>query len=294
MKIVVFGAHGILGRCIAAAFEARGHEVVRVARRGGDCVIDFRSDMDAKTLRNAVRGAHIVVNATGILIERDGDTWDLIHHRAVDALAGACESERVARIVHVSALGVGSGIAGGYMASKLAGELALARHGIDYAIVRPGLLVHHASASTRLFTWLSGLPLIALPGLRAGGMSCVSPIRAEDVAACVVRIAENRKALRRVIELAGEPMTYRGMLERYRSAQGKGRALWLPVPWLAMKLAARLAQALPQRVFSLDTMRMLQGGQPAMRNEAERWLGRRPALPEAAPGQLPRELASIG
>jgi len=276
MRIVVFGAAGLLGRAICSQLEERGHRVIRAGREGCDLVVDFRYDSDPEVLRSAVKNAQIVVNAAGILIERDGNTWDKVHHRAVAALAAACEAERVARIVHISALGAGRGIRGGYLASKLAGEQALDRHGVDYAVVRPGLLVDPACPSTRLFALLASLPVIALPGLRHPGASRVSLVQATDVAACVARIVEHPKALRRVIELGGHDLTYRKMLALYRAAQGKGRALWLPLPWWLMKLAAWFAQALPQRVFSVDTLRMLQAGLVARADETRRWLGREP------------------
>jgi uncharacterized protein YbjT (DUF2867 family) len=196
----------------------------------------------------------------------------------------------VARIVHVSALGVGSGISGGYMASKLAAENALAAHKVDYAIVRPSLLMDVDCPSTRLFAALARQPVIALPGLRHPGASGLAPIHVRDVAACIANIVEHPKALRRAIELEGpQGMTYRGMLARYRQAQGKGRALWLPMPWPLMNVMAWLARGLPQKVFSLDTMRMLRAQPRAKVNETPRWL-KRDALPlEAAlPGKVPR------
>lgn len=281
MRVVVFGANGVLGRAVCAAVAQHGHRVLRAARKDAEIVVDFRFDLSAATLRAAVRGADVVVNTAGILIERDGDTWAAVHHEAVDALAAACSAERVARLVHVSALGAGSGIAGGYMASKLAGERALERHPVDYAIVRPSLLVDPACPSTKLFTWLAGLPVIALPGLRHPGASRVCPVQVNDVAECIARIAAHPKALRRTIELAGpQPLSYRELLARLRAAQGKGRALWVPVPWWLLHASSWLAQALPQKVFSPDTVRMLRA-QPEARSETVRWLRREPAPFEA-------------
>lgn len=277
MKIVVFGSTGLLGRAIAHELAARGHKVARAGRKDADVPIDFRFDLDPEGLRDAVRGADVVVNAVGILLEREGNTWDAVHRRATRALAAACEAERVARIVHVSALGVGTGLPGGYMASKLASEKTLEQHSVDYAIVRPGLLVAQDCPSTRLFMRLARWPVIALPGVVHPGASELAPIRVADVAQAVVRIAEHPKALRRVIELAGpRVMTYREMLAAFRAAQGKGVALWLPLPWWLMKLSARLAHWLPRSVFTIDTVRMLQAGGIAPCNEAARWLGREP------------------
>lgn len=296
MHIVVFGSSGLLGSAIAAGFAGSGHRVTRVARKQADLSVDFRFDLDQASLREAVRGADVVVNAVGILIERDGNTFDAVHTQAAQALAAACEAERVARVVHISALGVGTGIAGGYMAGKLAAEQAFAAHAVDYAIVRPGLLVDAACPSTRLFRLLARLPVIALPGLLHPGASLVAPIEVADVARSVVRIAEHPKALRRVIELAGmQAISYRDMLAGYRAAQGRGAALWLPVPWWAMKLGAWVARLVPQKVFSIDTVRMLQAGSVPQANEAPRWLGSDP-LPvlATAAAAAPAGVASIG
>ncbi|HSH91114.1 MAG TPA: NAD(P)H-binding protein [Ramlibacter sp.] len=285
MKIVVLGANGLVGCAVANEFESRGHEVKRAARHGADIAIDFRFDLDADTLRAVVRGADVVVNAIGILIERDGNTFDGVHRAAAQALAAACEAERVARVIQVSALGAGTGIPGAFMASKLAAEQAFERHSVDFALVRAGLLVDAECPSTRLFQFLARLPVIALPGLLHPGASRVAPIQVNDVARSVARIAEHPKALRRVIEIAGtDVMSYRTMLDRYRKAQGKGNAFWLPVPWWLMKLGARLASVLPQKVFSIDTLRMLQAGSIAHRNEAPRWLAREP-MPMTGAGQ---------
>jgi uncharacterized protein YbjT (DUF2867 family) len=277
MKVIVFGGAGLLGSAIAAALRGHGHQVVTAGRHGCDVAVDFRYDNTPALFAAVVRGADIVVNAAGILIERGDNTFNAVHVQAPSALFAACASERVARIVHVSSLGVGTGIAGGYMRSKLTAECALQAGSVDYAIVRPALLVDAACPSTRLFQWLAKLPVIALPGLLHPGASLVAPIQVQDVAEAVTRICEYPKALRRTIELAGpEVMGYRTMLARYRTAAGKGTALWLPLPWWLMKATALLAAYLPQTVFSIDTMRMLQAGSIPQSNEALFWLRHMP------------------
>ncbi len=278
MKVVVLGARGMLGSAICREFVAQGHQVTTVARDtdgGADMAVDFRFDHTADALRPVVKGADIVVNAVGILLERDGNTYQQVHVDAVGALCQACQAERVARIVHISALGVGTGLPGAYMASKLAAEAVLAAHAVDYAVIRPGLLMDAASPSTRLFAALARLPIIALPGLRHAGSSRLAPVALNDVARCVVRIAGNPKALRRVMELAGpQTLSYRALLQHLRTAQGKGAALWLPVPWWLMTLSAWLMQRLPQNVVSVDNLRVLQAGSVSGRSETARWLGR--------------------
>ena len=281
MKVIVFGGAGLLGRAIATELRSHGHQVVTAGRTGCDVVVDYRFDNTPELFADLVRGADIVVNAAGILIERADNTFAAVHVAAPRALFQACATQRVARIVHISSLGVGTGMAGAYMASKLAAEQALQAGSVDYAIVRPALLVDAACPSTLLFQSLAKLPLIALPGLLHPGASLVAPIQVQDVAEAVTRMCEHPKALRRTIELAGpEVMTYKTMLQRYREATrpeaGKGLVLWLPLPWWLMKATALLAAHLPQSVFSIDTMRMLQAGSVPQSNEALYWLRHMP------------------
>jgi uncharacterized protein YbjT (DUF2867 family) len=251
MKIIVFGGAGLLGRAIGTELRSHGHQVVTAGRSGCDVRVNFCYDHDVALYRALVKGADIVVNAVGILIERGEDTFEAIHVQAPTALFKACEAERVARIVHISGLGVGTGI----------------------RIVRPALLVDAQCPSTQLFRFLARMPVIALPGLLRPGASLVAPILVSDVAQAVTRICEHPKALRRVIELCGpQVLRYRDMLASLRAAQTKLPALWLPMPWWLMKLSAWAAKLVPQKVFSIDTLRMLKAGSVSEHNEALYWL----------------------
>lgn len=259
MKVLVFGGAGVLGSAIASALRARGHSVTTAGRSDCDVIVDFAHDTSPETYAELLRGTHIVVNAVGILMERGDNRFETVHVQAPTALFTACAQARVARIVHISGLGVGTGLPGAYMRSKLAAEHALAAGTVDYAIVRPALLVDDACPSTRLFKWLATLPVIGLPGLWHPGTSLLAPISVQEVALGVARLCEYPKALRRTVEMAGPTtLSYRQMLANYRNAAGKGTALWLPVPWWLMKLTALLAAHLPQKVFSIDTVRLLQ------------------------------------
>lgn len=273
MRIVVFGGTGMLGWAITRALRRNGHEVITAGRSACDAVVDFRYDNEPEAFASLVHGADIVVNSAGILIERGDNTFNAVHVKAPTALFAACAKARVARIVHISSLGVGTGIRGSYMATKLAAETALQAGCVDFAIVRPALLVDSDCPSTQLFKFLAKLPIIALPGLLHPGASRLAPIHVQDVAHAVARICEHPKALRRVIELGGpQEMSYREILTAYRHQAGKGAALWLPLPWWLMNLTALLAAKLPQNVVSIDTMRMLQAGSVAPKSESAVWL----------------------
>ena len=277
MNIIVFGGSGLLGRAIANALRAAGHAVTTAGRTGCDVAIDFRDSTTPDAFADVLRGAHIVVNAVGLLIERGDNRSEPIHVQAPTALFAACAKARVARIVHISALGVGTGIPGTYMANKWAAEQALQAGPVDYAIVRPALLVDDASPSTRLFKFLATLPVIALPGIMHPGAVRLAPIRLQDVAQVVANLCVYPKALRRVVEIAGpQTLSYRDLLASFRHAAGKGAALWLPMPWWLMHATAWLAAFLPQNVFSRDSVRMLQAQTLPDHNAAQTWLGYMP------------------
>jgi uncharacterized protein YbjT (DUF2867 family) len=286
MKIIVFGGAGLLGSAITRELRSHGHQVVTAGRSGCDVKIDFRYALERALYAAVVRGADIVVNAVGLLIERGDAQFDAVHVTAPRALFEACAQEHVARVVQISALGVGRGIQGRYMASKEAAEAALAQAmqnaSGDWVIVRPSLLMDTHSPSTRLFMQLARLPLWGLPGLLHPGSARLAPMLCEDAAHAIVRICEHAKGLRRVIEIAGpQELNYRKFLQALRAAQGLRKAwLWplpIPLPWVFMYLVARMAEHLPQKILSSDGLRVLRAGITSQRNEAMYWLRRMPA-----------------
>ncbi len=289
MKIIVFGGAGLLGSAIVRELRSHGHSVVTAGRSGCDVTVDFRYEHSADAFAPLVKDADVVVNAVGILIESGDERFDAVHVAAPRALFEACARAHVARVVQISALGAGreplasmQAVPGGrYMASKRAAEaalmLAMQSSSGDAVNVRPSLIMDAQSPSTKLFQQLARLPIIALPGLLRPGSCQLAPMQCTDVAEAIARICEHPKSLRRAIELAGpQELSYREFLAQLRSAQGLKHALWLPLPWWLMRLAAKIAELLPQKVISADGIQVLQAGLTTERNEALYWLRHMP------------------
>jgi uncharacterized protein YbjT (DUF2867 family) len=289
MKIIVFGGAGQLGNAIVRELRSHGHSVVTAGRSGCDVKVDFRYAHSADEYAALVKDADIVVNAVGILIERGDERFDAVHVAAPRALFEACARAHVARVVQISALGAGreplasmQAVPGGrYMASKRAAEaalmLAMQNSSGDAVVVRPSLIMDAQSPSTKFFQQLARLPLTALPGLLRSGSCQLAPMQCTDAAEAITRICEHPKSLRRAIELAGpQEMSYREVLAQLRSAQGLGKALWLPMPWTLARMAAKLAELLAQKVISADGIQMLQAGLTTDCNEALYWLRHMP------------------
>lgn len=285
MRVLVCGATGCIGHAVVHALRARNHQVVEAARSlpEGERTLrlDFMQEQDPRDWAQALAARRIeaVVNCVGILMQGAGQTFERVHARGPGELFKGAALAGVRRVVQVSALGVrdDAGTQGvPYLLSKLRADDALAALPMESAIVRPSLVYGPGSASAALFATLASLPVISTPGR---GLQQVQPIHVYEVAEAVVHLLERSGPLApgEVFELGGpQPVTYRQMLAAYRQALGLGEAFWLPVPTALMTLGAACAEWLPQKVFSRDTLRLLEHGNITAANAAPRLLGRAP------------------
>jgi len=284
VRVLVCGSTGCVGHAAVRALRSRGHEVIEGARGVSDgdrtLHVDFMEPRspEAWAERLSARGIDAVVNCAGILMESRAQSFERIHALGPIELFRGAAKAGVRRIVQVSALGVGAddtGLAMPYLHSKLRADESLAALPIEWTVVRPSLVYGPRSQSAALFATLASLPLISLPG---GGLYALQPIHVFELAEAIARRLEDKTAHREVLELGGaEALSYREMLARYREALGLGDALWMPVPMPLMKLAGRFAEALPQKVFCRDTMRLLERGSVPSRNATADLLGRAPS-----------------
>ncbi|MET0348180.1 MAG: NAD-dependent epimerase/dehydratase family protein [Rhizobacter sp.] len=284
MRVLVCGASGCVGRAVARALRSRGHHVVEGARARVDGRATLPIDFMVPTApavwahRLADRRVDAVVNCVGILMPARGQSFARVHTEGPAELFRGAAIAGVRRVVQVSALGVGDdpeSLATPYLHSKLLAEEALAALPIDGVVVRPSLVYGPGSRSAALFATLASLPVVGLPGR---GAQRLAPIHVYELAEAIVRLVERPDPVRGVLELGGgEELTYRAMLARYREATGRSHPLWLPVPMPLMGFGAWLAEALPQRVFSRDTIRLLARGNVPAANATAGLLGREPS-----------------
>lgn len=283
MRVLVCGSSGCIGAAVVRALRSRGHVVWEASRRGADgprsLHLDFMAATTPQQWAGRLAGLQLdaIVNAVGILMPSRRQSLERVHALGPIELFRGAALAGVRRVVQVSALGVdgsAASLATPYLRSKLQADDALAGLPLEWAVVRPSLVHGPGSDSAALFATLASLPLVTLPG--RGGQR-VQPIHVYEVAEAIVRLIERPQPLRETVELGGPaPMTYREMLAAYRHALGLGAAVWLPLPMTLMRLGAWCAEALPQRVFSRDTLRLLERGNVAARNGAEALLGRAP------------------
>lgn len=278
MRILVCGAHGFIGRHLCAALDKAGHEVVRGVRTptaADEIAIDFARDVHVGDWSARLEGIGAVINAVGILRERQGQTFDAVHRAAPIALFDACEAVGVRRVIQVSTLsGVDEGNPTPFMRTKREADAHLMQSALDWSILRPSLVVGMDGASSTFFRMLASMPLIGLPGR---GEQMVQPLHIGDLCAAVLRLLEPSAPKRTVIHAVGpEPMRYRAMLQAYRTAMHLPAPQWLTIPMPFMRCAARLAALLPGSVLSPGSLRMLADNNVADSQAFAQLLGREP------------------
>lgn len=290
MNIFLCGADGFLGRHFEAALTAAGHQVVRgvhTARQRGDIAIDYRRDLAQDVWLPRLDGVNVVINAVGILNERQPDDFERIHYRAPAALFSACARLGVARVIQISALGAERRDTP-YLASKAAADDYLLADCPAGLIVRPSLVFGADGASSRFFLALASLPFVFLPGK---GLQHLRPIHVDDLSALVVRLVDALSPVSRVVEaVGGQETTYRGLLAAYRQGMGFAPAVGLPLPNALMSAAATLGGCFAGSLLNRATWSMLQAGNTGDATATGRLLGHPPREPAAfiAPAEAAR------
>ncbi|WP_372527211.1 SDR family oxidoreductase [Piscinibacter sp.] len=283
MRVLVCGSTGCVGSAVVHALRSRGHQVVEGARgvpnARSTLHIDFTVACEPHAWAERLRAAQVeaIVNCVGILMPSRTQSFERVHTRGPIELFRGAALAGVRRVLQVSALGVdgdAESLSMPYLHGKLLADDALAASPLDWAVLRPSLIYGPRSQSAALFATLASLPLISLPGR---GAQRLQPIHVYELAEAITRLIEQPGELRAVYELGGPTvLSYREMLAHYRAALGCGAALWLPLPLPLMRLLAWVSQALPQKVFCRDTIRLLEHGSVPASNASAALLGRAP------------------
>lgn len=284
MKVLLAGATGFIGRHVAKALIAAGHEVTGCARDREKAFrrypgirwmkADFGADRTvAAWLGRFARGDAAVVNAAGILRERDGQSFEAVHYEGPTALYRACESHGIRRVIHVSALGCDASPRP-YATTKLKAEQFVAGLDLDWVVVRPSLVYGEDSPSSRLFRFFAQLPVMPLIG---DGRQVFQPIHIDDLAAAVAGLLAPDAPRRVLLEVAGpRAVTFRELLAALRSALTGVPERWLGAPVPLVRAGAVLSDIVGIGPIGIDTLEMLMRGNVATANAAAALLGREP------------------
>ncbi|HEX5338240.1 MAG TPA: NAD-dependent epimerase/dehydratase family protein [Gallionella sp.] len=266
MKILICGATGFVGRHLTDALRNAGHTVLRAVRSPvgpDDIAVDFCNDTSKEVWLPRLQGIAVVINAVGVLRDSCDNPMQKLHGETPAALFAACAEAGVERVIHISALGIDSGIDVPYFTTRIAAEHALQAlpEKVRWLCLRPSVIYGKDGASAQMFTQLAKLPVHALP---MGGLQALQPVHIDDICAAVANWLDEPGATSQTVDAVGaEATTMRGMLDSYRKQMHYRQAWHVAVPASMVRLAARMGDCIPSSPLCSDTFTMLSAGNTA-------------------------------
>jgi uncharacterized protein YbjT (DUF2867 family) len=260
MKILICGATGFVGRHLTQALKEAGFTVLRGVRRPrdeGDIAVDYCKDTNKEIWLSRLKGIDAVINAVGVLRESQNNPMQKLLAETPSALFEACAESGVERIVHLSALGIDSGINVPYFTTRQVADRALQAmpSKVRWLCLRPSVIYGEDAESSKMFRLMAKLPLHALP---LGGTQGLQPVHIDDICSAVIQWLNDANAVTQTVDAVGaEATTMREMLDSYRQQMHYRKAVHLALPSWAMSLVAKAGDFVPASPMCSDTLLML-------------------------------------
>jgi uncharacterized protein YbjT (DUF2867 family) len=268
MKIAITGGLGFIGGRLAEALAAAGHEVVVVTRPRGKrrlAPLPPRTTVaavgleDEAELARAFAGCDAVAHCAGINRELGAQTYEKVHVLGTMNVVNAARRAGARKIVFTSFLRARPDCGSGYHESKWAAEEIIRGSGLDYTIVKPGVIygkgdhmLDHLSHAFYTF------PIFALVGMRD---QLVRPMAVEDVVRVLrAALVEGRMTRETVAVVGPEEMTLREAVGRVAKVLDK-RPLMMRLPlFFHYAMGWMLERAMRTPLVSVAQVRILSEG----------------------------------
>ena len=268
----VTGATGFVGRSVVRALVDRGYSVRALARTStkardvlpSSAKIVLGDVCDTARLDELVTGVDACIHLVGIIREvrnaRPAQTFERMHVDSTRNVLARCEAMGVKRYLHMSALGASATSRAEYARTKFAGEQLVQRSGLDWTIMRPGL-IHGADGefTKQAAAWATGLhaPYVFMPYFRKVREDTrvplgpayefdpvVAPVSVDDVAGAFADAIGNEASFGEIYNLVGpDELTWPAMLRFIRNNVHSANTMLPPfgVPGPIAAIAAKVA-----------------------------------------------------
>jgi NADH dehydrogenase len=259
-KVLVLGGSGFIGRYVVNFLIERGCRVLVPARRRDKakhlivfptCDVVEANVHDDAQLDRLVAGQDAVINLVGILQGREAD-FARAHTELARRVVGACQSNKVRRHLHMSALGADPQGPSMYQRSRGAAEAQVRASALHWTIFQPSVVFGPEDRFLNTFAKLARIaPFIPL----AGADVRFQPVWVEDVAHAFVNALDNPATFGKTYELAGPKIyTLRQLVEFAAAAGGHPRKV-IGLPEGVARLQARLMELAPgEPLLSRDNL----------------------------------------
>jgi len=241
MKIAITGGTGFVGGHLADRLTSEGHDVVILARHAisnnfGHFVCSDLSDPEQ--LADEFVGCDAVAHCAGINREIGKQTFQRVHLGATANVVRAAKHAGVEKLLLMSFLRARPNCGSPYHESKWAAEEIVRDSGIDYTIIKAGVvygrgdhMLDHLSHALHTF------PVFALVGLKE---KSVRPLAIEDLVHVMRAALIDRRLKRQTLALLGPEEIYLSeAVRRVAEVMGK-QPLMVPLPVWCHQTMARL------------------------------------------------------
>lgn len=283
MRVLITGATGFVGKHLVKAFILNGAEVSCLVRTPGQeemfghrTIEAFYGQVtDPISLKHICHKIDVLVHLVAIIREKDEFSFDFVNRQGTANIVAAAKEANVNHFIHMSALGSTSDQTYSYCYSKWQSEQEVVNSGIPHTILRPSVQFGEGDEFVNTLSGLvRSLPVVPVAG---SGHTRFQPISVEDIALCVVKIADQAKYYGKTIDLGGpDILTYNEIIdlikETYRVKRLKAH---IPIP--IMRHLVRLMEiTLPRSPITLKQLKQLDMDNVTKEHEIEKILGFKP------------------
>lgn len=264
--VTVFGGTGFLGRHIVRELLDAGMGV-RIASRHPRVPpgIEDNSDQiqlhtanlhDSEATQQAISGAHAVVNAISLYVEKGGnETFKQVHEVGAERIARQALDKGVERLVHISGVGVDANSDSAYVRARALGDAKVRESFPNATVLRPCVMFGPDDALLASISKATLSPVVPLFGR---GQTRLQPVFVEDVAKAVRTVLHQPETAGEIYELGGpDVLTYRALVRRVIAHLNR-YSLLLPMPFPLWRMLAVPMRFLPTPPLTRDQVILME------------------------------------
>ena len=242
MKILLTGATGYVGGRLLPVLEARGHEVLCLARHPanlaahvgpGTRVIagDVLNQASLATALERIEVAYYLVHSLG-----DARGFEERETMGAQHFAAAARAAGIARIIYLGGLGEDSADLSPHLRSRHAVGHILRNSGVTTVELRASIVIGSGSVSFEIIRSLcEHLPVMITPRWVS---VLAQPIAVQDLVEYLVQALDAPIDGTTIVEIGGaDQLSYAGLMREY-ARQRHLRRLMIPVPLLTPRLSS--------------------------------------------------------
>src|SRR5215813_4324376 len=151
MKIAITGATGFVGSHLTNRLDSEGHELVLIGRRWAneDARLRVTDLSDPNVLETLFTGCKVIAHCAGINREVGNQTYGRVHVHGTSNVVAAAKAAGVEKIVLLSFLRARPDCGSPYHESKWAAEEIVRNSGLDYTVLKAGVIYGRGDKSIR-------------------------------------------------------------------------------------------------------------------------------------------------